>query len=585
MKKIIENLWIILDKKQWIKIFVLFLIMMFGAVIESVGIILLPTLLSGLMDITTFQSNPYISYLCSLFNIDVSESIRLLCFFLIGLYLFKGVYSSVQYRLLYAFINNNRFRMQSQLMNSYLHRDYSFYLYVHSGDVIQNLTNNVDFVFASISNLMNFMSEIVMVIAILVTIVLLNPVFSIGIGSVIFVLMLIVGHFIKPIMASEGKNVTNSYANMNKWIMQSVAGIKEIKIDRKEWFFQENYDKYAKIAAISRQKQGFLEQVPRIVYETLTMVGVLITLLIIVSLNGNFEDLIPQFAAFGIAIIKVIPSANRISSYRNSMEYYGQGIKEVSEFIHESQEAICNDLSTIKSDISAKCNGVRFTKECGLYEVSFKYPKSVEYVITKANMIIPHGKSIGIVGTSGSGKSTVADILLGLLKPQHGVVESDFVNIEKDYDGWLSRVGYIPQTIYMLDDTVMQNVVFGAKDEDVSTEKIWDALDEACIGDFIRSLPDGLNTNIGERGVRLSGGQRQRLGIARALFKAPEILVFDEATSALDNETEMAIIDSIENLHGKKTLVIIAHRLSTIEKCDLIYRVEDKKIILERGAI
>lgn len=197
-------------------------------------------------------------------------------------------------------------------------------------------------------------------------------------------------------------------------------------------------------------------------------------------------------------------------------------------------------------------------------------------------MVIPIGKSVGIVGPSGAGKSTAADILLGLLKPQEGAVRSDGINIEENYTSWLSHVGYIPQTIYMLDDDIKSNVAFGFNGMDISEEKIWEALDEACIGDFVRGLPQGLETNIGERGLRLSGGQRQRLGIARALYGSPDILVFDEATSALDNQTERDIIESIDNLHGKKTLVIIAHRLTTIEKCDLVYKVENGTISLEK---
>ena len=178
--------------------------------------------------------------------------------------------------------------------------------------------------------------------------------------------------------------------------------------------------------------------------------------------------------------------------------------------------------------------------------------------------------------------SDLADILLGLLKPQEGAVRSDGINIEENYTSWLSHVGYIPQTIYMLDDDIKSNVAFGFNGMDISEEKIWEALDEACIGDFVRGLPQGLETNIGERGLRLSGGQRQRLGIARALYGSPDILVFDEATSALDNQTERDIIESIDNLHGKKTLVIIAHRLTTIEKCDLVYKVENGTISLEK---
>lgn len=197
-------------------------------------------------------------------------------------------------------------------------------------------------------------------------------------------------------------------------------------------------------------------------------------------------------------------------------------------------------------------------------------------------MVIPVGKSIGIVGASGSGKTTAIDILLGLLPPQAGNVLVDGVDIRKNYGCWLAHLGYILQMIFMLDDTIRANVAFGISDKEVDDAQVWKALEEAQLKEFVQSLPDGLDTTIGERGVRLSGGQRQRIGIARALYMDPDLLIFDEATSALDNETEAAIMDSINALHGRKTLVIIAHRLTTIEECDIVYRVEHGKIKKER---
>ena len=193
-----------------------------------------------------------------------------------------------------------------------------------------------------------------------------------------------------------------------------------------------------------------------------------------------------------------------------------------------------------------------------------------------------HGEFVSIMGASGSGKTTAIDILLGLLVPQEGQVLVNGVDIQEDYAGWLAHIGYIPQMIFMLDDTIRGNVAFGISRSDVDENQVWKALEEAQLADFVKSLPRGLDTTIGERGVRLSGGQRQRIGIARALYTDPELLIFDEATSALDNETEAAIMESINSLHGKKTMVIIAHRLGTIEECDMVYRVEDGKISRER---
>ncbi len=219
-----------------------------------------------------------------------------------------------------------------------------------------------------------------------------------------------------------------------------------------------------------------------------------------------------------------------------------------------------------------------YEKQFELSHIHFRYPNAETDVLDDADMVIPAGASVGIVGASGSGKTTAVDILLGLLKPQSGSVLTDGRDIRSDYSGWLSHLSYIPQTIYMLDDTIRANVAFGLRAEEIDDAKVWEAVKEAQLGPFIDSLPDGIETKIGERGVRLSGGQRQRIGIARALYTDPELVILDEATSALDNETEAAIMESINSLHGRKTLVIIAHRLSTIEECDKIFRVEDGKI-------
>ena len=217
--------------------------------------------------------------------------------------------------------------------------------------------------------------------------------------------------------------------------------------------------------------------------------------------------------------------------------------------------------------------------------ITYRYPNTDTLIFDDANVTFPVGRSIGIVGTSGAGKTTIIDICLGLLHPEKGVVLADGVDIQTNYRGWLRNIGYIPQTIFMLDGSIRKNVAFGVPDEDIDDEKVWNALREAQLDEHVRSLPDGLGTEIGERGIRLSGGQRQRIGIARALYEDPEVLVLDEATSALDGETEAAIMDSINRLHGRKTLIIIAHRLTTIAGCDMIFRVKDGKVVRDDGAV
>ena len=223
-----------------------------------------------------------------------------------------------------------------------------------------------------------------------------------------------------------------------------------------------------------------------------------------------------------------------------------------------------------------------FNDKIELKGISYSYQNSDKLVLDDADMIIPIGKSIGIVGASGAGKTTAVDVLLGVLLPLKGEILADNVDVMEHYSEWLSHIGYIPQSIFLMDDDIKSNVAFGVKKEEQDEERVWEALREAQLEEFVRGLKDGIHTQIGERGMRLSGGQKQRIGIARALYSNPELLIFDEATSALDNETEAAVMSSINNLHGKKTMIIIAHRLQTIKECDLVYRVENGKISRER---
>ncbi len=240
------------------------------------------------------------------------------------------------------------------------------------------------------------------------------------------------------------------------------------------------------------------------------------------------------------------------------------------------------DAMLAERKAKAQKEKLRLEHQIELNHISFHYPDSDKDIFTDAHMVVPKGKSVGIIGTSGAGKSTVVDILLGLLHAQEGEITCDGVDIFRNYESWLAQVGYIPQSIYLVDESIRDNIAFGIDKDKINEKRIWEVLAEAQLKEFVEELPEGLDTTIGDRGVRLSGGQRQRIGIARALYHDPEILVFDEATSALDNDTEAAVMDAVNSFHGKKTMIIIAHRLNTIEKCDIVYKVEDRKLVETR---
>ena len=360
-----------------------------------------------------------------------------------------------------------------------------------------------------------------------------------------------------------------------------MQGIKEVKITCKEQYFVDEYRKCGQGYVNAVQRYSLYNNIPKLLIETIciaVMMGYMITLTVTGVSTENMVEVLSTLAA---AAFVLLPAVNRINNQINSIAYFEPFFMGVSDNLQEKIDDRHVDMSFAAGD------GEKLPLEHSilLKDITYAYPNTEKRIFDHAQLVIPVGAAVGIVGTSGAGKSTIVDILLGLLEVQGGGVYADGVDVKTCYRSFLRNIGYIPQMIFMLDDTIRRNVAFGVHDEDVDENRVWEVLKEAQLEEFVRKLPQGLDTGIGERGIRLSGGQRQRIGIARALYYDPEVLILDEATSALDNDTEAAIMDSINRLHGRKTLVIIAHRLQTIEKCDLVYRVQEGKAVVERGEI
>jgi ABC-type multidrug transport system fused ATPase/permease subunit len=296
--------------------------------------------------------------------------------------------------------------------------------------------------------------------------------------------------------------------------------------------------------------------------------------------NGvSAASLLPQITAFGVAAVRLIPSINRINTQMTNIAYCQPSLDYVYENVDFTKY---KQAGRYVPDAPKNETPIVVDDDIRLKDVSYRYPNTEKMILDHADMTVPIGKSVGVVGPSGAGKSTAIDIFLGLLRPQEGRVECRDRDVMDNYRSWLSHIGYIPQTIYLSDDSIRDNIAFGVPEEEIDDDRIWQVLKEAQMEEFVKKLPDGLDTSTGDRGIRISGGERQRLGIARALYHNPDVLVFDEATSALDNATEKAVMEAIDSFHGKKTMLIIAHRLNTIENCDYIYKVENGKITLEK---
>lgn len=568
MLHIINKFRTILNKQQKHRIIVITFMMIIGALLETLGVGLILPLVSAVTTPNIIESNDKVKIICKMFDLHSTKAfIIFVILILIFVYIFKNIYLFLQYYVQYRFICNNRFMIQRQLMEKYLKSPYEYFLYADSGEIIRSINSDTSRSFALLSSVLGFFTEAFVCVALVITIIVTDPFMAFLSAGILGIVLLLIENIVRPFLKKAGERYQDNASKVNKWLLQSINGIKEIKVGEKEKYFLGQFSKYGKRAIDSEKINSVLGTVPRLCIEAVSMSTILGVIAVLMYNGREIDAMLPQLTAFAFAAVRLMPSVNRMSNYFNSMAYQEPALNKLVEMLTEAKEQVFCEIKTIKND------GITINKKVELKDITYVYPNTEIPIFQKANMEIPIGASVGIVGASGSGKTTAVDILLGLLLPQSGKVLSDGTDIWEDYHGWLSSISYIPQMIFMLDDTIEANVAFGISKEGVDKSKVWKALEEAQLDNFVKSLPEGLDTTIGERGIRLSGGQRQRIGIARALYSNPKLLIFDEATSALDNDTESAVMESINSLHGRKTMLIIAHRLGTIEGCDIVYRV------------
>ena len=582
MLQIIKKINKVLNRKQIIRFIVIAVMMIIGALLEMLGVGLIMPIVSVITNEEFMVTNKYARIVCEWLNIhSANKFVLLMIVILILIYILKNGYLFLEYYVQWRFVCNNRFVTQQKLMERYLTQTYEFFLHAESGEIIRVINDDVSGCFNLLSLVLSFLTEAVISVALVLTIVVMDPMMAILTAVVLGGVLLLVNHILRPILKNAGIDFQTSVAKSNKWLMQSISGIKEIKVSRTEQFFLDQFSIYGKRAVDAEKVNNVLNNVPRLSIETFGISSMLAVIAILMCMGREINAMLPQLTAFAMAAVRLLPSVNRMSTALNSMAYYEPSLDKMIENLRAGNDLHSLGAYNVTAERLDGNIGISIHDRIELRDITYHYPNGERPVLENANMVIHVGQSVGIVGASGSGKTTAIDILLGLLQPQSGCVKVDGCDIQENYAGWLSQLSYIPQAIFMLDDTIRANVAFGVTEEDIDDDQVWNALEEAQLRGFVQSLPEGLDTSIGERGVRLSGGQRQRIGIARALYSDPQVLIFDEATSALDNETESAIMESINALHGKKTMIIIAHRLTTIQECDVVYRVEDGKITLE----
>jgi len=556
--------------------FVLLLIgIVVGAQIETLTLSVIQPFIIIITDPSIVYTNRILYFVYSLFGFrGYVPFLAFLAVVIAAVYTFRGFYVYFFARIQNRFLATNTAVMSSKLMTQTLKQPYLYHVNNNAVGLQRVVSRNAERLFGMVNNILLLLIDGFMSLFMLVFLMITSFSMTLVVLFFAFVCVFIYFKYFKGRIQTSGDDEARGMVMINKSVLQALYGIKEIKISRKEAYFTNKF-KSASVNTIKvREQVQSLRQLPRLFIESLCFSGAFLVVAGVILAGIDMETLIPQLGVFMLAAFKLLPAISRIVNSITMIMRQSSSINQVYSGLFEHDETLdplaIDELEAIEPTVASR--------DIIISNLTFMYPKMRKPVLRNISLTIPHNKSIGIIGSSGSGKTTLVDIILGLLAPQQGCVVYNGKSVHHHFAAWAKNIGYIPQVIYLLDETILENVAFGVDKKDIDEEKVWYALEQAQLKEVVQSLPDGLQTQVGERGVRLSGGQRQRIGIARALYDNPEILVLDEATAALDNETESAVMEAIQGLKGDKTIIIIAHRLSTIKNCDIVYRVKRRRV-------
>lgn len=567
------------NRKEKFQVVGLGLMMFVGAGLEAGGIGLVAPLTMLLRDPSIIQTNKICRGIYNAFAMGSTREFAL--WFAIGVlafYFFKSVYLIFLFHIQHKFICAKVISMQVRLFRAYLNAPYVFHLAHNSADLQNRAVDQVRQVVQGVFlTFLTVLSESAVVSVVLTMLFLVDPLSTLVVMTMVGGMSFLFFYVIRNKFERLGRATFESSGQVIKWANQGFGSIKESKILKCEPFFTDAFARNVSVVSKSQASLFFWSQMPRFWVEMFVVVGLFLVLAAMSMRGKPMEDSLPTLALLAASTVRLFPSANRILNALGQMRIY----KAPTDVIYSDLVTLEKHVPTVFSDLSMNRlkPKIAFSRSIELRNISYCYPSAVKPVIRDISLIIPRGSSIAFVGPSGAGKTTLVDIILGLLEPTGGEILVDGVNIRHNFGQWQSCLGYIPQMIYLCDDTIRRNVALGLSEEEIDDEKVWAALRAAHLHDFVKKLAGGLDTPIGERGIRLSGGERQRIGIARALYHDPDVLVLDEATSSLDYVTEKEVNLAIERLSGIKTLIVIAHRFSTVRNCKNIHSIKDGELV------
>lgn len=569
-----RKIWLLLTPRQRARTVPLLLLMTFGMALEALGVGLIIPAISMIGEAEKLAAAPEMrSWVSALGNPTPSELVvgAMVGFVLIHIFrtLFLAFLAWRQSKFAYAVQAD----MAQRLFETYLRQPWAFHLRKNSAELVRNVTSETAmYMAAALQPLMALITEGMVLLGIAALLLFVEPVGALVVVVVLTVCAWIFNRSIKVHVAKWGEARQFHEGLRLQHLQQGLGGAKDVKLlGREEEFFRQHLEHCLGSARVS-QRQYTIAQLPRLWLELLAVVGVAVLVLLMVVQGKPLDALVPVMGLFAAAAFRAMPAANRILNSLQSIRWARPVI-----------DTLYSDLPLGVGEAPERKGVMPFRNALVLAGIGFRYEGAPTVALDDISIRIPNGSTVGFVGGSGAGKSTLVDVILGLLSPTTGRILVDGVDIRSNIRGWQDQIGYVPQSIYLTDDSLRRNVAFGIADEQIDDGAVLRAIEAAQLAEFVSRLPEGLETSVGERGVRLSGGQRQRIGIARALYHDPQLLVLDEATSALDTTTEGSVMDAVNSLHGTKTILIVAHRLSTLTSCDYLYRLENGRLV-QHGA-
>lgn len=575
----LKTLWQMLDREhKRFSVLILFLAFI-GTIIEMVGLgLIIPLIHVMTVDDISSLKIPIAGVNEFLLGFQKEEVIGLILLGMVGVFVVKTIYFTFLTWLQSSFTFSLQAVFSKKLLESAMKRDWLAYQKNNSSYYIQNTNNEVVILVQQVySAAITFLIHIMMLGIYAALLLAVEPygtmVIAVAIGIALFVFL-----YLSRLRIAIWGNKRQALEKSRLQTLQQVLGsVKDIKIRESDDFFLGQFDAYNQRLKHIGRWQNTLRLFPRYFFELLAVIGLAAAIVVMMKMGKPMADITPIIALFAAIFIKLMPAVNSILVSVHAIRYYDPTINTI-------QKELLVKYPTIKKGASTQKN-IFEKAHIKIQDVSFQYPEKDAAALKNINIDIPHGKSVGIIGKSGAGKSTLIDVILGLLKPDSGVVHVNEKNIAKHLKSWQRQIGYVPQSIYLFDDTLRRNIAFGVDDKDIDEAALNSAVEQAQLGTLVANLPEGLDTIIGEDGGRLSGGEKQRIALARALYPNPSILLLDEATSSLDSQTEADVMRAVQSLKGGRTILIVTHKMSAIEDCDMVIKIEKSTIVSSSSTV